>query len=112
MPSRYRNKATFINNSELYENLFFDKRVKFIEQYKTYTLHHIDITENSSLSVINHTWKLGDRFYKLAYKYYGDSEMWWVIAWYNGTPTEAHLTVGDVINIPTPLWKVRTMLGV
>ncbi len=81
MPSRYRNKTTFINDSELYENLFYDRRVNFIKQYRTYTMHHIDATENNSLTVINHNWKLGDRFYKLAYKHYNDSTLWWIIAW-------------------------------
>jgi len=32
--------------------------------------------------------------------------MWWVIAWYNQKPTEAHFNVGDVVYIPTPLANV------
>ncbi len=106
MPSRYRDKAKFINDNELYENLFYDRRVNFIEQYKTYTMHHIDATENNSLTVINHNWKLGDRFYKLAYKHYNDSTLWWVIAWYNFAPTESHVSLGDVVRVPMPLSKV------
>ena len=110
MPSRYRDKTKFLNKSELYENLFFDRRVNFIEQYRTYTMHHIDATENSTLSTISHTWKLGDRFYKLAYKHYNDSSLWWIIAWYNFKPTESHVSLGEIILVPLPLSKVVSLM--
>ena len=64
------------------------------------------------LELVGHTWSLGDRFYKLAYKYYGDSTLWWVIAWYNQTPTEAQVEIGDTLQIPLPLDKILRMLGV
>ena len=61
---------------------------------------------------VSHVWSVGDRFYKLAHKYYGDSKMWWVIARFNSKPTEAHLNLGDVIAIPVPLTDaLRIMRG-
>ena len=54
----------------------------------------------------------GDRFDLLAHQYYGDSELWWVIAWYNQTPTESHVELGDVLQIPLPLHKVLSSMGV
>ena len=59
------------------------------------------ILEN--LQSVQHIWKTGDRYYKLAAKYYGEPTYWWVIALYNKAPTEAHLQLGDVIDIPVPL---------
>ena len=56
-----------------------------------------------NLTSTSHTWKLGDRYYKLAYEHYGDPEVWWVIAMYNKKPTEAFVNVGDRIYIPKPI---------
>jgi hypothetical protein len=110
MPSRYRDKAKFVNKNEMYENLFYDRRVNFIEQYQTYTLHHIDSAENNQLSIVERNWKLGDRFYKLAYEYYNDSTLWWIIAWYNLTPTESHVELGQTVRIPLPLSRVVSLM--
>ena len=61
---------------------------------------------------MDHIWKEGDRFFKLAHQYYGDSTMWWVIAWFNRTPTEAHVSLGDTIYIPRPLDLVLDYLNI
>ena len=55
---------------------------------------------------------MGDRYFKLAYEYYGDSKLWWVIAWYNQKPSEADVKNGDTIFIPLPLDKVLSALRV
>ena len=41
--------------------------------------------------------------YKYAYEYYGDTNHWWVIAWYNNKPTDSHFNLGDTVYIPFPL---------
>ena len=33
MPSRYKNKAKFINNNDLYENLFYDRKLLTIKSF-------------------------------------------------------------------------------
>ena len=67
--------------------------------------------EVASLNTLGHVWGMGDRFYKLAFEHYGDSEKWWVIAWFNQTPTEFHVARGDIILIPFPLERVLKYLG-
>ena len=110
--SRYDGRKIYRSANPIYSEELDARQLRYFRFYETPRFKEFDEEELLDIQDIGHTWSMGDRFYKLAYKYYGDSEMWWVLAWYNGTPTEAHLTVGDVINIPTPLWKVRTMLGV
>ena len=54
--------------------------------------------------VINYkVWSLGDRMHKFAHEAYGDSELWWVLAWFNQKPTDAHYKIGDKIAIPHPI---------
>ena len=47
----------------------------------------------------------------LAYNYYGDRKLWWVIAQYNKKPTEQHLSDGDPVKIPFPLAIVLKYIG-
>ena len=100
---RYDNRPKVINNDLLYEELFIKRKVSFIEQYTTPILTHPGVNEIANLNNVQHTWGHGDKYYKLAHKYYGNSKFWWIIAWYNKMPTEAHLSRGDLILIPTPL---------
>jgi len=48
----------------------------------------------------------------MANQYYGDVRFWWIIAWYNGAPTEANLKVGDAIEIPLNIEDALRVLGV
>ena len=66
----------------------------------------------NSLTVITHTWRLGDRLFKLAHKHYGDSRYWWIIAWYNLSPTDSHFSIGDTVQIPKPLPKILRYLRI
>ena len=100
------------NQKEFYEDVLEDRGVTGIKQYTTPNLKHINEKQIASLTVINHVWKTGDRYYKLAHAHYGDSTKWWVIAWYNRKPTESDVSLGDVIYIPHPLDKVLSYLGV
>ena len=95
-----------INDHPLYEDVRKERGVKKVEQYGTATIKYPSIREITGLTVINHRWRTGDRFYKLANLYYNDSTMWWVIAQFNKTPTEASINFGDLIMIPTPLEMV------
>ena len=55
------------------------------------------------INTVNHIYKTGDKLGKIAHKYYGDPRYWWVIAWFNGRPTDFHCKVGDTIEVPLPL---------
>lgn len=110
--SRYSGKAPFINDNDFYKSFFKTREVKNIKHYHTPKLKHISVEQIGTLNTIGHVWGMGDRFYKLSYQHYGDSRLWWVIAWFNKTPTESHVQYGDVIYIPHPLDRVLQYLGV
>jgi nucleoid-associated protein YgaU len=110
MASRYNNTRPFANSEEIYDEFFADRDLNYIYQYRTGRLTQPTVTQRASLQGITHIWTLGDRLSKLAYQYYGDTRLWWVIAWYNGRPTEAHFDIGSRIIIPAPLDRVLSML--
>jgi hypothetical protein len=103
MASRYDNRFILKNNLPKYQQMMKERGVKFIRQYNTPTLPYPDGSQISKLTRIRHIWKSGDRFYKLAGQYYENPTYWWVIAWYNQAPTEAHIPIGKQIFIPLPL---------
>jgi nucleoid-associated protein YgaU len=106
MADRYANRRLLKNDMEMYSKLFEDRGVNFISQYASAAFNYPNSNDIGNLQNIQHIWKTGDRYYKLASKYYGEPTYWWVIALYNKTPTEAHLRLGDVIDIPVPLETV------
>lgn len=112
MPSRYSTTPIGTNAASIYSELFKDRNVRFIRQYFTPVMTHLDADQLDDMNTVSHLWTLGDRYYKLADRYYSDSTLWWVIAWFNRAPTEAHLKIGDVILIPLPLdtWLDRVGL--
>ena len=102
--SRYTNMRIFTNDEEFYKFLRKNRNSpKALRIYETPTMHQPTVAERSTLMTVNHIWKLGDRHYKLASRFYGESQYWWVIAWYNGLPTEADVKPGDVLAVPTDL---------
>jgi nucleoid-associated protein YgaU len=111
MASRYDTRRLGVNSTEAYSKMLESRNVKLVRQYFTPDLKYPDPEEISRLNLISHTWKSGDRFFKLAHKYYNDASLWWVIAWFNQTPTESHLEIGDVVEIPSPLERVLSVLG-
>jgi len=108
--SRYNNKPTAINQEELYEDLLKQRGRKFIKQYMTPNMYHPTADDYARLEIVTHTWKRGDRYFKLAHTYYGTTKYWWVIAWFNQKPTESHLEYGDVLEIPLPLDRALAAL--
>ena len=101
--SRYSGRRILFNDDEMYEEMFRERGVKHITQYGAPTLRWPSPAELRRLAIINHVWSQGDRYYKLAHHYYGQPELWWVIAWFNQKPTEGHVSLGDVIEIPKPI---------
>ncbi len=109
--NRYDNRVTKDNFHKLYDEVFENRGVSGITQYTTPVLRYPTVAEIQTLTTVTHTWKYGDKYYKVADKYYGDSKLWWVIAWYNKSPTEAHNKLGDLLYIPFPLEKVYEYFG-
>ena len=108
MSNRYSSKNAIINNTQYYAPIRRGK--SSITHYGTPILNHPSVATRRKIKTQNYIWKYGDRLYKLADEYYNDSRYWWVIAWYNSTPTEASLQPGDVISIPVELEKTLKIL--
>ena len=111
MVSRYDGRKIGINQTTQYEELFDARAIKQIRQYFTPNLRHPTNEEIAQLQIIRHEWRVGDRYFKLASRYYNDSKLWWIIAHYNQKPTDAHLEIGNVIDIPLPLELVLKFLN-
>ena len=97
---RYANVDKVVTDRDDFETLTPHKRArKKIVHYKTSILKNPTILDRATLATANHIWKYGDRYYKLAERYYQAPEYWWVIAWFNARPTEADISTGDIIVI-------------
>jgi hypothetical protein len=110
MINRYANRQILKNGEEMYENTFLERNVKFINQYETPIFTYPDEKNIGRLTLNRHFWSVGDRYYKLAYQYYGDAKDWWVIAKFNNKPTESHVKIGDILYIPIPLQEVLNLM--
>jgi len=106
MYNRYLNRAIRINDIEFYKEFLEQRNIRQLEQYLTPIFPEITPTRRQSLGTSKHVWKRGDKLYKLASAHYGDPTLWWLIAWYNEKPTEAHFHIGDIVFIPLPLGRV------
>jgi len=103
MTSRYSNREINANYSPKYNRIRARRNVPFIAQYVSPNQYSPTAEEISELTTISHVWSLGDRFYKLADEFYGDPTLWWLIAWFNRMPTEAHVKLGWIVDIPLPI---------
>ena len=106
MATRYNKTEKFDNTSEEYNEVFEDRGVNGIVQYKIKTIKTLSPSQRRRIKTTNHIWKSGDKYYKLAHQYYGDPTYWWVIAQFNFAPTEAHLFEGRVLKIPLSLEEI------
>lgn len=112
MVSRYDGRRIGLNRTSQYRDFFLERNVNHIRHYFTPNLKHPTEDEVLELDIIGREWSIGDRYFKLANEFYGDPKLWWVIAHFNQRPTESHVELGDIIEIPLPLDKVLTMIGV
>ena len=108
---RYFNQEIFTNMHTAYRRYLESRGKKDIIQYMTPRLKHPTEEDSLSFNTVNHIWKSGDKYYKLANQHYNDPTMWWVIALYNQKPTEFHMVPGDIVYIPTPLETVLYYVG-
>jgi hypothetical protein len=111
--SRYNNYRILNNSNEYYRKLRQERNnIKNIRQYETPILRHPSIAERANMETTQIIWSTGDRLYKLAQQYYNDVTLWWIIAWYNGRPTEVDFLPGDLITIPLSAEKVIETFGI
>lgn len=103
MPGRYINRNLIENTLEMYEKHREDRKVKKLVHYSSPNMTYPSPLQMTNMQFIEHIWKHGDRYYKLAHQYYGNKNLWWPIAWFNKAPTESHLKIGQKVFIPKPL---------
>ena len=109
---RNQNEKVITNDVRQYRELVQKRGVKKIEHYATPVMRHPTVSARAAAATTSHVWAYGDRFYKLAHQFYGDVRFWWVIAWWNGYPTEANVKPGDLVDIPLDLKTALEALGV
>ena len=109
--SRYGKSKIVDNKEDFYSEILEERDIKSIMQMETVMLHNPTVSERRQIRTNVHIWKYSDRYYKLANQYYGDPELWWIIAWYNSYPTEANVPVGAALSIPLSLEQIIQVLG-
>lgn len=104
--SKTINTNNLSTEMEMYEQYYDDRDIVEFTMHETVKIPRLEPEKMRSFQFKRHTWKMGDKFHKLSFEYYGNQKFWWVISWFNRAPTEHHLTLGDIIYIPTPLERV------
>jgi len=112
--SRYNNRGAFKNRTYnyLFSKIFRRRGAKALTQYTTAQLAFPTVKQIKQLTITPVVWTVGQKYFKLANEYYGDPELWWIIAWYNEKPLETSIKAGDVIEVPLPLEMILEYLEV
>lgn len=111
MSIRMKNRDILTNSLNVYKNKFKERGVRKIRHVNLAKMEYPTSTQINNLDLVDHVWSLNDRYYKVADEYYGDSQLWWVIAWFNQKPTEADLEIGDTLQIPFPVDRALRYMG-
>ena len=109
---RYRNRQLVRNNLPQYESMLKERGRNFVVTYSTEETQPLSDSDIREVKTIPYRWGHADKFYKLAAEYYGDVSKWWIIAWYNQTPTENHLELGDIVYIPSDPEELIALWGI
>tara|TARA_B100000131_G_C17655360_1_gene425855 strand:- start:52 stop:387 length:336 start_codon:yes stop_codon:yes gene_type:complete len=111
MAKRNRLRSIATNNEDMYKKVFDKKGVKSIIQYAT-PVHKRPTDERlENVRYQSYVWSAGDRFWRLADRFYGDKNYWYLIARFNNKPTEAHIETGETIKIPLNVAEAVQVLG-
>ena len=108
---RYAGRERVHNGNPLYKKILENRGLTRVLHYTTPAFAYPTVSDMQTLQMVSHMWTVGDRYWKLAEKSYGDAELWWVIAWFNQRPTEAFIRYGDVIQIPHPIERMFQLYG-
>jgi len=109
--SRYKSSDIFTNEGDIYQEFLDERGVTRLQQYRTQKWPLLTEGTRRSFSVRRHVWKLGDSYWKIAGDTYDRPSLWWLIAWFNRSPTEAHNKVGDIILIPAPVEELLSLFN-
>ena len=106
--SRNKNRKKAVNDLKFYRDLLDSRGIRQLEQYRTLVLKNY---KEESVEYFEYSWTQGDTFWKLSDKIYGDPKYWYLIARFNNSPTEAHVSIGDTIKIPINLTTALQVVG-
>ena len=109
--SRYTQREELINSSKQYAYKLRELNVKNITHFVTPKFGKISQEMVNMIESDLVRWGVQTKFYKLAHEYYGDSKLWWVIARWNFSPTESHVSEGDEIRIPLNLRRAMELIN-
>lgn len=110
---RYKKREIVENDLPEYFPLFERRGLTKIVQYKSGGLKFPSQEIVDKLTIHRRVWKRGDSFWKYASDFYdGRADLWWVIAFFNNAPTDAHMNIGHIVFIPTPLEMILQAYGV
>lgn len=103
--SRYRFAEVIEIDDSTRPGIFRRRDLTNVTQYARLRLNSPDEDDEETSAIETHerVMATGERMSKWAYEFYGSSEYWWVIAWYNKKPTDSHIKLGDVVSIPKDL---------
>ena len=73
-----------------------------VEVYRTTYYPQISVSDDDKFIYP----KDGDRLDTLAYKYYGDTTLWWVIAKANGIKGKVVVSVDEILRIPGNISRI------
>lgn len=109
--NRYSRRTKAVNDVYQDDELFEKRGVQSIEQHITPKFKNPTQEELNRIDYELHYWSTGERFFKLAQKYYNDHRYWYIIARFNNKPSEAQVEEGEQIKIPTNLHIAVEVLG-
>ena len=101
-----RNKKMGINSNIQYKDVFDERGVNKIKQFRTPVIKEIP----EFISTFDYVWKYGDTFWKLAHRFFQNKNYWYVIAQINNKPTESHVEIGETLKIPIDIYEILQVL--
>lgn len=105
---KYKKQTTGKNSNPRYKDMFDKRGVPFIKQTRTMPFTGLDF---DTILVTDYVWKQKDSLHKLSQLFYNTFEYWWVIGLINKKPTDAHYSIGDIIQIPSNPELITDSIG-
>lgn len=96
---KYTSDEIRVLRSDIYFELFEKRGVKFLRIRKSKSFENL-FGLKLELAEENHVWSSGDNLRRLAFNFYGDGDLWWVLGLVNQKPTDGHWKIGDEMLVP------------
>ena len=97
---RNQSRGLIESKDDIHESLRESRGMNRLHHLET--AHYVELSQGviNRLNIVEHVWKSGDKLSKISFQYYQDASLWWIIARFNSVPTEGHISIGDVLQIP------------